>query len=65
MATTKDFQKVPDFFMSKDDTKPINTNPRYPNFFQTHFTTGNDEHIALYSKGISSINRMYFTMRKN
>jgi hypothetical protein len=29
----KDFQKVQDFFVSKSDTKPVNTNSRYPNFF--------------------------------
>jgi hypothetical protein len=48
MATTKDFQKVPDFFMSKDDTKPVNTNPRYPNFFQTHFTAGDIDQFESY-----------------
>ena len=44
MATMKDFQKVPDFFVSKSDTKPVNTNSRYPNFFQTHFTGSNPSH---------------------
>ena len=48
MATTKDFQKVPDFFVSKSDTKPVNTNPRYPNFFQTHFTAGDIDQFETY-----------------
>ena len=48
MATTKDFQKVPDFFMSKSDTKSFNTNPRYQNFFQTHFTAGDIDQFETY-----------------
>lgn len=49
MTTTREFQKVPDFFMSKkDDMKPVRTNPRYSNFFQTHFTAGDIEQFEMY-----------------
>ena len=48
MATTKEFQKVPDFLMSKSEIKPVNTNPRYPNFFQTHFTAGDIDQFETY-----------------
>ena len=40
MTTTDSFQKVPDFFRSKVDIKPVQTNPRYSNYNQTHFTAG-------------------------
>ena len=56
MATTKEFQKVPDFFVSKSDIKPVNTNPRYPNFFQTHFTAGDIDQFETYRDRSNGLN---------
>jgi len=46
MPNTDNFQKVPDFFSSKEEGKSvvkINTNSRYRFFKQTHFTAGDYE----------------------
>ena len=48
MTTTDSFQKVPDFFTSKQDVKPVQTNPRYSNYNQTHFTAGDVEQFEMY-----------------
>lgn len=46
MPNTDSFQKVPDFFSSKEEGKSAlreNTNPRYKFFRQVHFTAGDYE----------------------
>lgn len=46
MPNTDHFQKIPDFFSSREEGKSIkhaNTNPRYKFFKQTHFTAGDYE----------------------
>ena len=46
MTTTDKFQKLPDFFSSKEsckEYKPEATNPRYSNFRQLYFTAGDVE----------------------
>ena len=48
MTTTSEFQKVPDFFLQKEDVKLVQTNPRYSNYCQTHFTAGDIEQFELY-----------------
>jgi len=51
MTTTDEFQKIPDSFDSKADYdryKSVNTNPRYSNFFQTHFTAGDIDQFETY-----------------
>jgi hypothetical protein len=48
MTTTDSFQKVPDFFTSKQDVKPVQTNPRYSNYNQTHFTAGDIEQFEMF-----------------
>lgn len=73
MATTAEFQKVPDFFMSKTEVKPVNTNLRYPNFFQTHFTAGDIDQFETYrertngsdpSKSVSLDGNIWKTMEE-
>ena len=74
MATTKEFQKVPDFFMSKIDLKPTNTNSRYSNFFQTHFTAGDIDQFETYrgrsngsnpSRTVSLVGNVWKTIEDN
>ena len=48
MSTTKEFQKIPDFFYKTESIKSVNTNPRYPNFNQTHFTAGDIDQFEKY-----------------
>lgn len=53
MATTHMFQKKPDYYTSKEDCvlslkHKVNTNPRYTNFKQTHFTAGDEEQFETY-----------------
>jgi hypothetical protein len=53
MTTTSDFQKKPDFYLSKEECeknkyKAIQTNPRYKHFIQTHFTAGDEEQFQQY-----------------
>jgi len=48
MTTTDEFQKNPDFFTQKTEIKSIRTNPRYSNFFQTHFTAGDIDQFETY-----------------
>ena len=53
MTTTSHLQKIPDFFTSPDDCvkaekQHIQTNSRYKNFDQTHFTAGDIEQFHLY-----------------
>ena len=45
MTTTDHFQKYPDYYLSEDECQKMtfskyNTNPRYKQFTQTHFTAG-------------------------
>jgi hypothetical protein len=51
MTTTDHFQKMPDYFSSINsfkEAKFTNTNPRYKNFCQTHFTVGDEEQWYTY-----------------
>jgi len=51
MTTTDKFQKIPDFFISKQECKeykPQITNPRYANFRQAYFTAGDVEQFYSY-----------------
>lgn len=51
MTTTDKFQKLPDFYSSKDSCKSMkqsNTNPRYKNFNQAYFTAGDVEQFYSY-----------------
>lgn len=49
MTTTNEFQKVPDFFKEKPKLlRPVNTNPRYANYNQTHFTAGDIDQFETY-----------------
>lgn len=53
MTTTSHLQKIPDFFTSPDECvkaekQHIQTNLRYKNFDQTHFTAGDIEQFQLY-----------------
>lgn len=48
MTTTDHFQKNPDFFLDKTEEKREQTNPRYKNYTQTHFTAGDIEQFQLY-----------------
>ena len=51
MTTTNEFQINPDFFMNIEECKNktnYNTNQRYPNFKQTHFTVGDEEQFEIY-----------------
>lgn len=55
MTTTENFQKKTDFYSSieeinneKKNKNKINTNPRYSNFFQTHFTVGDIQQFEQY-----------------
>ena len=49
MTTTDEFQKVPNFFFSKEkDEKKYQSNPRYTSFIQTHFTAGDIEQFDMY-----------------
>jgi hypothetical protein len=56
MTTTDSFQKVSDFFTSKVDIKPVQTNPRYPNYNQTHFTAGDIEQFEMYRDRSNGLN---------
>lgn len=52
-TTTSTFQQKPDFYISRDDCvksyhNTIQTNKRYKNFNQTHFTAGDEEQFQLY-----------------
>ena len=53
MTTTSSFQIKPDFYTTKDlciesSKKKVQTNPRYKNFNQTHFTAGDEEQFIEY-----------------
>ena len=51
MTTTSQFQELPDFYKMKPVSplpKPKNTNSRYPNFTQVHFTAGDIEQFETY-----------------
>jgi hypothetical protein len=53
MTTTERFQKVPDFYPSRQECLDANkneeqTNPRYSYFTQTHFTAGDEEQFEQY-----------------
>ena len=48
MTTTSQFQTKPDFFSTKEVVKKSNSNPRYLDFNQTHFTAGDVEQFELY-----------------
>jgi hypothetical protein len=53
MTTTDIFQKYPDFYDNDDDCKdrkvPIQTNSRYSDFKQIHFTAGDEDQFIKYS----------------
>ena len=53
MATTNEFQVKPDYYGTKEECvssikQKANTNPRYKNFNQTHFTAGDVEQFETY-----------------
>jgi hypothetical protein len=53
MTTTSCFQIKPDFYNTEEDCKNISksiiqTNSRYKNFIQTHFTAGDEEQFNDY-----------------
>jgi len=53
MTTTSNFQVKPDFYMSKEECisslkNRTQTNKRYKNFYQTHFTAGDEEQFQNY-----------------
>jgi serine/threonine protein kinase len=53
MSTTAAFQSKPDFYPTKEecvknDRKFVQTNSRYKNFGQTHFTAGDEEQFETY-----------------
>lgn len=50
MTTTDHLQKIPDYFLDLNEIKRkyIQTNPRYQNFYQTHFTAGDDQQFQFY-----------------
>lgn len=53
MTTTSNFQIKPDFYMSKEECisslkNKVQTNKRYKNFNQTHFTAGDEEQFQKY-----------------
>lgn len=55
MTTTDSFQIKPDYFCNEKDCiehkyEKHNTNPRYKNFCQTHFTAGDEEQFRKYSQ---------------
>ena len=53
-TTTSEYQICPDFFENKEDCDAFKfrqrqqTNPRYKNFCQTHFTAGDEEQFEEY-----------------
>ena len=58
MTTTSGFQVKPDFYITKElciesSKKKIQTNPRYKNFNQTHFTAGDEEQFIEYKYEIN------------
>jgi len=58
MTTTSGFQIKPDFYNTKElciesSKKKIQTNPRYKNFNQTHFTAGDEEQFIEYKYEIN------------
>ena len=58
MTTTSGFQVKPDFYITKElcielSKKKIQTNPRYKNFNQTHFTAGDEEQFIEYKNEIN------------
>ena len=59
MTTTAQFQTKPDYFMNIQDCKQSKfedeqTNPRYRDFKQTHFTAGDEEQFQHYRYSVQS-----------
>ena len=53
MTTTDNFQKKKDYYSTKEECEKsekekVSINPRYPYFFQTHFTAGDEEQFNRY-----------------
>lgn len=53
MTTTSAFQKLPDYYLTEKEAQDNiytseQTNPRYTNFCQTHFTVGDEEQFQEY-----------------
>lgn len=77
MTTTSKFQIKKDFYLSKDDCiaserKPINTNPRYKFFTQTHFTAGDIDQFQDFRnmtngkvKNVNITNNVFSTLTLN
>lgn len=60
MTTTAKYQKKPDYFSSASECilaerNKINTNPRYKNFNQTHFTAGDTDQFEQYKDSTNGI----------
>ena len=53
MTTTESLGSIPTFFQNKDHVikigkNKLNTNKRYPHFFQSHFTAGDIQQFEEY-----------------
>ena len=48
MTTTDQYQRLPDSFSAKQYVKLVQTNPRYPEYTQTHFTAGDVDQFEMY-----------------
>ena len=60
--TTESFQKIPDFFSEKKSVVRVQTNPRYPNFNQIHFTAGDIDQFEMYRDKSNGTNPMDLSM---
>ena len=69
-TTTSEFQIKPDYYKSKEERdeniyKKVNTNPRYKNFNQTHFTAGDEEQFEKFMFPKSSKNKQKISLEDN
>lgn len=69
-TTTCEFQIKPDYYKSKEERdeniyKKVNTNPRYKNFNQTHFTAGDEEQFEKFMFPKSSKNKQKISLKDN
>ena len=70
MTTTSHFQVNNDFYDSIEECKmirnnKIQTNPRYKNFFQTHFTAGDENQFDEYRDGNTNCSQKNISLDKN
>jgi hypothetical protein len=62
MTTTESYQKIPNFFLKKEEVVRKQTNPRYPNFDQIHFTAGDIDQFEMYRDKTNGLNPMNINM---